>query len=781
MQKLKHIFRQWLPIFFILLLSIVATINNLGFEKHFLGDDSGVSYHFPNMLKQLTFYMWDAYHAPGKMNLSSSFSLVWNVSILILFRLGFTSLAIERITFFLFLFVSGTGMYMAIRSLFTIIIHEKKHKFLLVASSIGAFYYMFNHYTMALMSIPIFPYHLSYMLLPWLFYAFILNFFSPNTIYKTIFFTFIYLFLAAGNPSNTISISLFLVFFFYWFRKDISNIKKRFLYFVIPFFFLTTILTAYIWIPILEQKANPYGTVGEASDFLASIQLHSTYTSIPNILMLAGSVTWESFPYFKIYTQFPPFIFIGYLPLFLALISFFSSRNKKIIFFFLTVLLLSIFFAKGLHPPFRNLFLFIFTKIPLYGMFRAVYPKFAFYGVFAVSVLMSYGINMLLSTWQKKLAYVIIGLIILYNIPFFQGQIPQSELLTHIPNTYQKAEQTERLDKNFRMLSFPTTPNGSGPLFKWGTDYYVGPPTDTYIFNQEVMESFWFISEGYRNLKPKDSWIISSLEKDFRYFIPLLKIINVKSLILHKDAPEYYKFMPSLKSVQIHGVGKATALYDNLSNIKGLHVISTNPYYDIYEIESDLTLSKFYIPEIIVKNKNQIESLEKIITSEMKKKKFAVLPLNDFVQSEDITSAQLQTKKINQTLYSVEVHNPERKSFFLIFSESYNSSWQAYVGKKEIAFAGVENESAFLANLSIYFHYLRGDIKLLDNSFHMTANSYANAWFINGTKLPKDATIFISFKPQIHFVFGLLVSATCFVVLLFILTVKGIKKYVNYS
>jgi len=779
MQKIKPILSRVPPFFIIGLLSAVVTIINLGFKKSFLGDDAGVAFHFPNTLKDLTFYMWDSHHAPGKMNLTATISLSWHMFILLLYKLKLSGFIIERILFFLFLFVSGTGTYLLIGVLFRYLTKPSIQKYQLSAILIGSIFYMFNHYTMALMSIPIFPYHLSYMLLPWLFYALILNLFSQNNLYKTIIFTFIFLLLSAGNPSNTISISLFLFFFVIWFRKDITDKRARIKSFATPFILIFTLVTSYIWLPILLQHTNPYGIVGKAGDFYASTQLHSTYTSIPNILRLAGIVTWESFPYFKLYNQSPFFVILSFLPILLALIPLLSTRNAKLKFFFLIVFLVSIFFAKGLHPPFRELFLFIFTKIPLYGMYRAVYPKFTYYGVLAVSVLISFGILTILSHWQnRKIIYLVFIMILLSNIPFFMGQIPQPELLTQIPKIYQQVKEREHLNNNYRILSLPVTPNGSGPIFKWRDDYYVGPPTDMYFFDQEVVESFWFIKEGFKGLKPLDSWRISRLEKDFQYFIPLLKILNIKYLLLHKDNPEYYKFTTSIKPIKIYGVEKAKILTKQLINNANLKVISKNEYFDIYETNSNCTLPKFYIPEVIVKNSDQLSSLEQILSSEKKERKMAILPLTGFTQASGTSSIHLQIDKINPTLYQLSIDNPKNLPFFLIFSESYNTSWEALIGIKSTSLISTNNQSSFFANLFVFFDQLNGSLVSIDETQHLTANSYANAWFIDSSTLPSADVIYISFKPQLYFIIGFLVSITCISVLLVSLIIKSVQEYV---
>ena len=86
--------------------------------------------------------------------------------------------------------------------------------------------------------------------------------------------------------------------------------------------------------------------------------------------------------------------------------------------------------------------------------------------------------------------------------------------------------------------------------------------------------------------------------------------------------------------------------------------------------------------------------------------------------------------------------------------------------------------SPFFSNLFVLLDRLKGTLVPIDESHHLTANSYANAWFINAAEIPSETDVYVSFKPQVPFVLGLIVSVTTIVSLSVLLFVAFLKKYV---
>ena len=102
----------------------------------------------------------------------------------------------------------------------------------------------------------------------------------------------------------------------------------------------------------------------------------------------------------------------------------------------------------------------------------------------------------------------------------------------------------------------------------------------------------------------------------------------------------------------------------------------------------------------------------------------------NFLEAEDLLSlsqpgeVSIAYEKINPTKYVVHVN--ASTSFFLVFSESYHKGWLAYIDGRQVP-----------------------------SEYHLMANGYANAWFINKTGTYE---IILEFWPQNLFYIGSTIS-----------------------
>ncbi|MCX5998800.1 MAG: hypothetical protein NTU41_04215, partial [Chloroflexi bacterium] len=124
-------------------------------------------------------------------------------------------------------------------------------------------------------------------------------------------------------------------------------------------------------------------------------------------------------------------------------------------------------------------------------------------------------------------------------------------------------------------------------------------------------------------------------------------------------------------------------------------------------------------------------------------------------------TVQVTFEKINPTKYLVHVQATQ--PFFLVFSDSYNSGWKAYVDQ-----AGDETN---------WIEALFRDPVSEDN--HLQVNGYANAWYIDPSKLGvgDEFDITLYFRDQSLFYVGCVISGVVFVGLtaLLLLSWKKVK------
>lgn len=730
------------------LLALFVTLKNLGIIKYFVGEDSGLSFTFPDKLFDSTYYMWDSLTAPGKMNISSTFGFIWANFMLILFKIGFSDILIKRVFYFVFFFASGSGMFYLLNTILYAYAPKINKNWVYFSAFVGSLLYMLNPFTMHVANLPIIAYHSSYFLLPLTFGLFIYNLQVSNSLLSTIIFSIFAFLLINANPSNTISIGVFFLFYIVFFRNEITMKISQVKQFFFTSLIIVLFLTSYIYLPIIFARTNPYGQLGPTTGFLDSLKIQSSYTSILNLLRLTGGVIWANFSFYKQYINNPFVIFISFLFPLLILISFFLPFQKKLKTFFGLIIVIFVFLAEGSHPPFGNFSIFLYKTIPFFGMFRAVYYKFAFFVVLSYSVLIclltEYFFIFIKSKKKKIIASLFILLTILvYAWPFFAGLIPKEDYLTQIPESYLKLRNFLRKDAtDFKVLSLPPAPKGAGLLLEWDKgNKYSGPHPDSYLIGKPVIDSYWFIQAGYKNSTVADSWIGTKFEDSLTELINLLGFFNIKYLLVHKDFVEKYDFGKG-EIKKINGGLKTKKIISILSKLPQIKLILQTSNYMLYKIPDEFFLPSFYIPNKVFYTDKQLITLFTEMNKKDKTLKYAILPKNINNTTRNTNNKQtpvITSKQINPSRYQIKIEKV-KGPFYLVFSETFDNNWRA----------------------SINGNYISADN-------HYLANGYANAWSIENKE--DNFQILIEYLPQKFFNIGLLISSFtllfCFAYIIF--------------
>lgn len=136
-------------------------------------------------------------------------------------------------------------------------------------------------------------------------------------------------------------------------------------------------------------------------------------------------------------------------------------------------------------------------------------------------------------------------------------------------------------------------------------------------------------------------------------------------------------------------------------------------------------------------------------------------------------------QKINPTEYKVHIKNANHP-FFLIFSESYNPGWKAYISDEKLG--GNVLEEYYNVNVSELKQkdefvttedLARIFEKPLNEEDHFLVGGYANGWYIDKNG---DYTVTIQFEPQIWFYYALLVSLVSLILSLAYLAYNWLKE-----
>lgn len=126
--------------------------------------------------------------------------------------------------------------------------------------------------------------------------------------------------------------------------------------------------------------------------------------------------------------------------------------------------------------------------------------------------------------------------------------------------------------------------------------------------------------------------------------------------------------------------------------------------------------------------KTNLPEIENMLLYSLKDNE-SLVSADNLIPSNPTSNATITYEKINPTKYNVHVN--ASKPFFLVFSESYDNDWVAYVEGHEIP-----------------------------DKYHFTVNGFANGWYINKTG---TFDIILEFWPQKLFYTGSAISITTFI------------------
>lgn len=133
---------------------------------------------------------------------------------------------------------------------------------------------------------------------------------------------------------------------------------------------------------------------------------------------------------------------------------------------------------------------------------------------------------------------------------------------------------------------------------------------------------------------------------------------------------------------------------------------------------------------------------------------------NDRSAGTDIPEVRLE--KVNPTRYTAEIDGKGLKGFWLVFNESYNKGWKAYIVKEGV-------NDGWLSGL----FQKRGEL-IKD---HHEVNGFANGWWVEGADEGKGLKVLIEFEPQGSFTAGVVTSVfSCACAFLFLPAYRKFSK-----
>jgi len=456
----------------------------------------------------------------------------------------------------------------------------------------------------------------------------------------------------------------------------------------------------------------------------------------------------------------------GLIILTLASLFLLGRERRKEALFWAIMLLSSFVFATGGKGPLGNMVLWLYEHVQYMALFRSP-QHFMVPPTIFLSMLLGMGIFCFLSHFRLNripiyrlnrlpIYLAIVAMMTVWLSPFFTGNLGLAYLEKggggNFVANFQVSPGFEKIlaelrneGSDSRVLYLPVS---SSPYYL-ATEYQrEGQGGDPVVGGTPGA-----ISDGSSN--PYAEEYIAMLQdalcgEDMPQNVSmLLGMANAKYMILRKDVrPNFGPFADTWSYEQV---------YENLKQAEGIELIEECDYVSLWE-------NKNYLPHIYALSnalpvEGNIDEIIPVVSTGTFDPRDSVVFFSEQVSSSQWQfireysagssnhAPEISFEKVNATKYQVKVTNAT-EPFFLVFSESYDSQWKAYVNSR----GGDTNW------MEAFF---RGAIS---SGEHFTVNGYANAWYIDPGKLGTGAefSVTLYFQPQSSFYLGWIISGLTF-------------------
>lgn len=358
--------------------------------------------------------------------------------------MGLSLVHTQQITFIFWFLLPGVTMYILLRSIYT-----RKEDFTIRLS--GSLFYMMNHYLLQAWTIAERTKFSVMSALPLVVLVLFNVFYRKKSSLKQAILLSMILFFLNGGAGIPLWGSVFIVLFAFLIALVLSPTEKffsklkRLIVFLSLLGFFVVALNFYWLYPYIKSFTINYGNI-QSVDTLDRVVIWSgeisKFASFSNLFRMQGLPDWYGrldHPFASIFLNNPFFIFLSFIFPILGFIGAVFSKGdgktqKSLKLFLIIVLLVSIPFAAGSHPPFGSIYDFLLKNLPGFSMFRTPIYKFGIGLWFAYSFLIALGMKNIVSFISKRFNYFKdetrtgVGLLslftiflVIYNFPFFNG------------------------------------------------------------------------------------------------------------------------------------------------------------------------------------------------------------------------------------------------------------------------------------------------------------------------------------------------------------------------
>lgn len=735
----------------IILRDILFTQYRLGFNQDWV---------FPSTAYELKVYVTQAFYLWNSNNLGTP--IVYPTEYLLQYLLlpfsclGFSGATVIRIILFLIFAVGGYSMYLLLR---------KSFKLGYIPSLVSAIFYIttpvvFNKFVAG---------HITYLIGYALSPLIIVYFKKYIDTTKAKYLVLVGLLIAFVSIQVQFGVMLFILILFYALLVAKINMRKTIK--ITLFLILIALLIHSFWtLPGLINRSGVAETVRVASNIE---ELKSWNTSLINAFGLIG---YRS-PHFETALNDHNYRPIWNIFSFSLLILIFSSLivcRDSVPLPFGIISIISLIFTTALSDPFGGVVFFLYSNFPIFNIFREVY-HLTFLISFSYSVMLAFTVNYIYNLNKIKIytftsILLILGIIIAYN-PFIYMEDFDGQIQTYNFDNYDISlmDGYQGSGENYRVLYLPmiqpfkyenNTYNGIDPVIS-----YSKKPTMGNYVNSEFIKYFALIlhNDTYGNIDN------------------LLDLLSIKYIFFRNN---YLSMVPNYLNqgrydvydeiYDIRPIWTNKNLYDTLINEEEITLINKNKNILVFENRNYFP-SIYSVPTITSVNSiNDFHLTLKFNKFQKEKQNIIVLSQNQnktIPQVHSSSRPHILSQQLNPTKYKLKIENA-KEPFYLIFSETYHSGWQAYINTDTVQCTPIteyENVNVTECQYESKFFEINYLTRIFSESIpeekHYVSNGYANAWYIDPQELGTGENFIVTlyFKPQSYFYLGFIISGLTFI------------------
>ena len=642
---------------------------------------------------------WNYPFFPGAPYAYSQDSLFIGLFIYLFYDIFHLSLYISEFLYLLiFLYLSQIG-FIKLLGIIEKIFDKKIDKYTYIGALAGGFLYTWGFYAYSPPILGVnYPFFVFYSLFP-LFLYFSIKYVFMDKDYITFSLFSIYLILFSGTQFAAFTFLLWAIVIYVLIMFSLWKLSKKGT--LVKLMSRNAIIFLFSIVAGLEQL---YQTIN-ASIGAYDVGTHQKFLGKPIVISETLS-TYESYHIQTVFSFFSHYDFVGLL-VFVSLVAFvFGIKKDKISKFLLSILFLFIFVGGLLTGIINVIPLYSLSSTPIgFAAIGLMYSiQFIFSGFvlsFTSSLIFSYvipwAISFINSNYKKILAIIVILLILLsyiysfrigeyragfraFNLPVNATNIfyPPSELV----NT---GNYLSSYAAYYNILEFPQQ-YASGMYDDNGTKavWYTIYPLSDYIYGTVIN------SPAVNIVYPLYKYFPSCNFKNItNYFV----LLGAKYIVLNKQ--EYPG--PGVPLGYAGGYPwNYTKFIDALSRAPNITMIMDNKYYNLYEINPNVSL--IYASEGIVQNISSEQLFFLYANNILQAQKQSVIDGYGAINITNISGVSIKVlSQENNVKYKIMVN--ASKPFYLVFDEGFSPLWVLKIEGKT-------------------------------DTHHYIANDYANAWLM---------------------------------------------------